>query len=343
MSGIFKSVKKVFKKIGKVIKKIAPVLIIAAAVYFGGAYLMASSGAGTAAAGASVTYNAGGVGAAFTKSAGVWKSFLGGLSNGTASSSAVAFAEGSYTASQAGMALSGQVAAGTASVNNLATMGSVGEAVKAGVSMADSAFSSGSDPQTSWGILFDGLNDATAPAADAAAASQGSGAGLLSTEQTSALESELYNSDLYMADNTVRDPGQLSTDVATTPGYGPSPGENSITAPPALAETAPTALAETSPTAIASVAKPSWMQQMLIDNQEQMRLDRQDYNAQILAQNAERSSIDKMKLGMTGAGLFLNAFGQYDQAKAAEEDRKPKFEWKKPTGNEYDPYKGLIA
>ena len=110
MSGIFKSVKKVFKKIGKVIKKIAPVLIIAAAVYFGGAYLMASSGAGTAAAGASVTYNAGGVGAAFTKSAGVWKSFLGGLSNGTASSSAVAFAEGSYKASQAGMALSGQVA-----------------------------------------------------------------------------------------------------------------------------------------------------------------------------------------------------------------------------------------
>jgi hypothetical protein len=85
------------------------------------------------------------------------------------------------------------------------------------------------------------------------------------------------------------------------------------------------------------------MQQMMLDMREQALLDRQDYNAQILAQNAERASIDKMKLGMTGAGLFLNAFGQYSQAKAAEEDRKPKFEWKKPTGNEYDPDKGLIA
>lgn len=341
MSGIFKSVKKVFKKIGKVIKKIAPVLIIAAAVYFGGAYLMASSGAGTAAAGASVTYSAGGVGAAFTKSAGVWKSFLGGLSNGTASSSAVAFAEGSYKASQAGMALSGQVAAGTASVNNLATMGTVGEAVKSGVGMAQSAFSSGSDPQTSWGILFNGLNDATAPAADAATAAQGSGAGLLSTKQTSALESELFNQDSYMADATALDPGQVSTDVspvADTSGDRLSykdqyPGG---IAPPTVTP------ASTVPTVAASVEKPSWMQQMLLDNQEQMRLDRQDYNAQVLAQNAERASIDKMKLGMTGAGLFLNAFGQYSQAKAADEDKKRKLNWK-PSGTEYDPYKGLIA
>jgi hypothetical protein len=85
------------------------------------------------------------------------------------------------------------------------------------------------------------------------------------------------------------------------------------------------------------------MMQMFLAGQEQARLDRLDYNTQILAQNSERARIDNMKLGMTGAGLFLNAFGQYNQAKAAEEDRKPKFEWKKPTGNEYDPYKGLIA
>lgn len=337
MSGIFKSVKKVFKKIGKVIKKIAPVLIIAAAVYFGGAYLMASSGAGTAAAGASVTYSAGGVGAAFTKSAGVWKSFLGGLSNGTASSSAVAFAEGSYKASQAGMALSGQVAAGTASVNNLATMGSVGEAVKAGVSMADSAFSSGSDPQTSWGILFDGLNDATAPAADAGAAGAAS---TFETKFTDGIISESADvgSGSFGTTNQLGGGSEvLGEEVATTPGYGPSAGENATTAPPALAETAPTAIAKVDQPAVTT------MQQMMLDMREQALLDRKDYNAQILAQNAERSSIDKMKLGMTGAGLFLNAFGQYDQAKAAEEDRKPKFEWKKPTGNEYDPYKGLIA
>ena len=69
MSGIFKSIKKVFKKVGKVIKKIAPYLIIAAGVYFGGSYLMSTyGGAGSAAAGSAAT--------SFTKSAGVWKSFL---------------------------------------------------------------------------------------------------------------------------------------------------------------------------------------------------------------------------------------------------------------------------
>ena len=105
MSGIFKSVKKTLKKVGKFIKKIAPVLIIAAGVYFGGAYLMSS---GAASAGA-----AGSVGTSFTKAAGVWKSFIGGMSNGTASQSAAAFAEASYQASQGAGALpvSGQVAA----------------------------------------------------------------------------------------------------------------------------------------------------------------------------------------------------------------------------------------
>ena len=65
MSGIFKGVKKTIKKVGKVIKKIAPVLILAAGVYFGGAYLM-RSGAATAGA-------AGTVRTTFTTAAGVWK------------------------------------------------------------------------------------------------------------------------------------------------------------------------------------------------------------------------------------------------------------------------------
>jgi len=78
MSGIFKSIKKMFKKVGKVIKKIAPYLIIAAGVYFGGSYLMSTYGGATAGA-------AGSAATSFTKSAGVWKSFLGGLTNGSAS------------------------------------------------------------------------------------------------------------------------------------------------------------------------------------------------------------------------------------------------------------------
>ena len=54
MSGIFKSVKKGLKKLGKVVKKIAPVLIVAAAVYFGGSYLMTMAGGASAAQSASV-------------------------------------------------------------------------------------------------------------------------------------------------------------------------------------------------------------------------------------------------------------------------------------------------
>jgi len=71
---LFKSIKKMFKKFKKVVKKIAPYLLIAAAVYFGGSYMMSLAGGATAA-------QAGSVAGSFTKSAGVWQSFLGGLVN----------------------------------------------------------------------------------------------------------------------------------------------------------------------------------------------------------------------------------------------------------------------
>ena len=339
MSGIFKSVKKAFKKIGKVIKKIAPVLIVAAAVYFGGSYLMASMGGASAQA-------AGSVATSFTKSAGMWKSFLGGISNGTASSSAVAFAEGSYKASQAGMALSGQVAAGTAAVNSLSTVGSVGEAVKTGVGMAKSAFSSGSDPQTSWNILFNGLNDTTAtPAAATAASASGYETGIFHSESADAASSGYLESDPLGGGS-----GVLGEEVASTSGFT-SQGETLETAPRtwpaqqvgvATTQPATTTLAETLPAAAEKVDKPSIMQQMIFDMREQALLDRQDYNALVIAQNKERASIDKMKLGLSAGGLLLNAFGQAQQAKAAEEERKRRLEWK-PTEQHMNPYKGLIT
>tara|TARA_R110002020_G_scaffold156133_10_gene337905 strand:- start:3286 stop:4353 length:1068 start_codon:yes stop_codon:yes gene_type:complete len=122
MSGIFKSVKKVLKKVGKLVKKVAPYLILAAGVYFGGSYLM--SVAGGASAGA-----AGSAAQSFTKSAGVWKSFLGGLANGNAAGSAAAYAESSYKVMQAGGTLAQQTAAATKAVSLYPTMG-IGEAVK---------------------------------------------------------------------------------------------------------------------------------------------------------------------------------------------------------------------
>ena len=149
MSGIFKSIKKVFKKVGKVIKKIAPYLIIAAGVYFGGSYLMSTYGGATSAA-------AGSAATSFTKSAGVWKSFLGGLSNGSAAQSAAAFAEGSYQASLGlnALPLSGQVLAGTSSVNALNGTLSTQQAVTAGVDLTKGAFlQAGGDAQAASNIV----------------------------------------------------------------------------------------------------------------------------------------------------------------------------------------------
>ena len=149
MSGIFKSIKKVFKKVGKVIKKIAPYLIIAAGVYFGGSYLMSIYGGATSAA-------AGSAATSFTKSAGVWKSFLSGLTNGTAAQSAAAFAEGSYQASIGlnALPLSGQVLAGTSSVNALNGVLSTQQAVTAGVDLAKGAWvQSGGDAQAMTNIV----------------------------------------------------------------------------------------------------------------------------------------------------------------------------------------------
>jgi len=351
MSGIFKSVKKAFKKVGKVIKKIAPVLIVAAAVYFGGAYLMASSGAGTAAAGASVTYGAEGVGAAFTKSAGVWKSFLGGLSSGTASKSAVAFAEASFKASQANMALSGQVAAGTAAVNNLSTMGTVGEAVKAGVSMAQSAFSSGADPQSSWGILWNGLNDPTAPALEAAeAASAASPAGnLLSPKQTTQLESGLFDQSTYMADASATPPGAMSTDSTSSMsdgyGIGTSPTDRTGLAGSAIepATQAPTVEAPqgllTPPPEAPSTM--TYMTEMIARNQELTLEGIRAQNDLLKEQIAARASADKMKLGLTAGGMILNVLGQSQQASAAEEERNRSRNFI-PHKIAYNPYKGIV-
>ena len=126
MSGIFKSIKKAFKKVGKLVKKIAPVLIIAAAVYFGGAYLMSVGGGATAGA-------AGSAATSFTKSAGVWKSFLGGLANGNAGSSAAAYAEASYAAVGSNLSLAAQVTAGTNAVQSLGVTHNVASAVDVGL------------------------------------------------------------------------------------------------------------------------------------------------------------------------------------------------------------------
>jgi len=331
------AIKKFFKKVTKFVKKIAPVLIVAAAVYFGGAYLMASAGTAGASAGASVTYAAGGVGEAFTKSAGVWKSFLGGLSSGTASQSAVAFAEGSFKASQAGMTLSGQVAAGTSAVNMLSTGVSTGEAVKQGFALADAAFKSGGDVQSSWDILWNGLNDVTAPVGEAVGEVAGQGVemsvsggspteGLFSnpvtSEQTATLDAQMYDQSQWMADNTMSNAGEVTTGSSVSSTLNDSANSNpwgiiSETAPP-VTEVAEVATPQTS-------SFQSEMMEWIKSNQARELKILEDQLAVTREEIAARASIDKWKLGMTAGGLFLNAFGQYQQANAAEKERKNQF------------------
>lgn len=332
------AIKKFFKKVTKFVKKIAPVLIVAAAVYFGGAYLMASAGTAGASAGASVTYAAGGVGEAFTKSAGVWKSFLGGLSTGTASQSAVAFAEGSFKASKVGMSLSGQVAAGTSAVNMLSTGVSTGEAVKQGFALADAAFKSGGDVQSSWDILWNGLNDVTAPVGEAVGEVAGQGVemsvsggspteGLFSSpvspEQAATLDAQMYDSSQWMADNTMSNAGEMTTGSSVS---GATLNDSANSNPwGIISETAPPV------TEVAEVATPqtsSFQSQMLEWMKANQASQDKILQSQIDLAREEmiaRASVDKWKLGMTAGGLFLNAFGQYQQANAAEKERKNQF------------------
>lgn len=333
----FKSVKKAFSKVGKIVKKIAPVLVVAAAVYFGGAYLMASAGTVGSAAGASVTYGAGGVAEAFTKSAGVWKSFLGGLSSGTASKSAVAFAEASFKASQLDMSLSGQVAAGTSAVNFLSSGVSTSQAINQGVSLADQAFKSGSNVQSSWDILWNGL-DKTVGSSVAPSAPASEAMGLMGENPA---DFSVNNEGLFgpqgtaMADATQLEAGQATTgssvagtdaSVADQTG-GMITGEN--WAKPAEASVTD----PTTPSVLQSSVAPASVEQTKMPSMWDLILEeRQKYN-DLLAQDMEirkaeidaRTSADKWKLGLTASGLFLNAFGQYQQARSAEKQERNRF------------------
>jgi len=342
----FKSVKKAFSKVGKIVKKIAPVLVVAAAVYFGGAYLMASAGTVGSAAGASVTYGAGGVAEAFTKSAGVWKSFLGGLSSGTASQSAVAFAEGSFKASQLGMSLSGQVAAGTSAVNFLSSGVSTSQAISQGVSLADQAFKNGSNVQSSWDILWNGL-DKTVGSSVAPSAPASKAMGLMGENPA---DFSVNNEGLFgpqgtaMADATQLEGGQAATgsSVAGTDFGAMSDASvadqngGMITGESSLLSDTNKNLGGIFSNNVSANPSPVVTQPQVPTTQSYMleyikaNADAQIKVAELHAKTtmeeiAARTKADNWKLGLTASGLFLNAFGQYQQARSAEKQERNRF------------------
>lgn len=321
MSGIFKSVKKGLKKLGKIVKKIAPVLIVAAAVYFGGSYLMSIAGGASAAQSASVAKS-------FTKSAGVWKSFFSGLSNGTAAQSAASFAEASYLTMQNGGTLAAQVAAGTSAVEALGATGTVAQAVPAGVNAAN----------TYTQVISSG---GTADAAQQAA--------LQTVQATSVSTTPISASGTTTA--AVDGAGMISTGNPNA-GWGVPPTgtgameQAAVTSPPAPlvgSSVVQTQGVNPSATQTAQVMLP----QRPVPGEDNYWQKLGTYNDAVSQVNAQRNHDALMKvyenqaktsmggLMIQGAGLVANAYGQYAQGRAVEKERERILNWK-PTGREVD-------
>ena len=217
MSGIFKSVKKVFKKVGKVVKKIAPYLLLAAGVYFGGAYLMSSmGGAGPAASstlGMGKAFQGAGlmerVAGAFKVSGGVWKSFLGGM--GTTAGglkSAAAFANGTYNAMTSGAALSAGILQGTEAVVALSQGQTVEAAVNAGRSIVEHATTNAASMNTT---------DAATKALSSATDGMGYPGGALPSSPTTTAVSSTIHPDATTVDGMGFASGATSVQPTTQP------------------------------------------------------------------------------------------------------------------------------
>lgn len=321
MSGIFKSVKKGLKKLGKVVKKIAPVLIVAAAVYFGGSYLMTMAGGASAAQSASVA-------GSFTKSAGVWKSFFSGLGNGTAAQSAASYAEASYLTMQNGGTLSAQVAAGTSAVEALGATGTVAQAVPAGVNAGN----------TYTQVISSG---GTADAAQQAA---------LQTVQATNVSTTPISAS---GTTTAAVDGMISTGNPNA-GWGvPATGTGAIEQAAVASAPAPAPLVDSSVVQTQGV-NPSATQtaevmlpQRPVPGEDNYWQKLGTYNDAVSQVNAQRNHDALMKvyenqaktsmggLMIQGAGLVANAYGQYAQGRAVEKERERILNWK-PTGREVD-------
>tara|TARA_R100000808_G_scaffold4205_2_gene13988 strand:+ start:277 stop:1293 length:1017 start_codon:yes stop_codon:yes gene_type:complete len=322
MSGIFKSVKKGLKKLGKVVKKIAPVLIVAAAVYFGGSYLMTMAGGANAAQSASVA-------GSFTKSAGVWKSFFSGLGNGTAAQSAASYAEASYLTMVDGGSLSAQVAAGTSAVEALGATGTVAQAVPAGVNAGNvytQALSNGATPdiaqQSAIGSVANSLGGATTPiSASGTTTAAVDGAGMFSTGNPNA-------------------------------GWGvPATGTGAMEQAAVTSAPVPASPVDVASTQVAEVARPTaatvlgvesldpsdpdyWKKRSILAD-ERSAVAEQMRHEQIMKVYENQAKTSMWGLGIQGAGLLANAYGQYAQGRAVEKERERILNWK-PTGREVD-------
>ena len=364
MSGIFKSVKKVFRKIGKFVKKYWKPIVIAAAVYFGGAYLMSAAGGAGAAAqtavGAGPAYAGASVGTriagAATHSGHIWRNAISSmLSGGSATASAASYANAIVGAKD--LALSSQVVAGTSAVKTLnfmkSTMGignftsqHIADASKLGVE-AGKAFAVNGQQ---------GLNAATKAAQD-----------YLSTEYVAAsktLGPEILDPAFQVGERSMAsvDPASFTTtaeaEIAATGADATQAVAESVatTGQPEVALTSaptvdiaagsgietlesnittgtdvPQLSADTSLSSGSSAIQSSlWTPELQKAYLDQLK-GNTALQTQQMAALKQQAGINKLALGMQGVGLLLSALGERDKAKASERIRTKQIpdEWKK--------------
>ncbi len=314
MSGIFKSVKKTLKKVGKVVKKIAPYLVLAAGVYFGGSYLMSMAGGASAAQSASVATS-------FTKSAGVWKSFLGGLANGTASSSAAAYAEASYLAMDAKLPLSAQVAAGTSAVQSLGTTNNIKMAVANGQQAGSIYAQSMSAGMDSTQAMQQALSGSAMPVDDLTP-SNVVGGNVQLEQLSEAPGGGLMAPPSGGVDHL--DEGMIGGSATTAAGQ---PGGRTVGGAPAP---------DTTPR---FGGKAGSFSEYMFQESQRFRQDQLNLSKTQHAETMKMYELSHQKnmmgLYMQGAGVLLNAWGQHQTAAAEEKERKRKLNWK-PSGTEVD-------
>jgi hypothetical protein len=334
MSGIFKSIKKAFKGIGKLVKKLAPVLIIAAGVYFGGAYMMSMAGGASAAQSASVA-------GSFTKSAGVWQSFMGGLANGNAASSAAAYAEASYGAMQGGASVAAQAVAGTSAVQSLSAVHNVELAVKLGTN-AGSVF----DTAKVSGATTEG---AMSGASESVAKGLGSQADKLSVPPLGTSDQRLADfsggpgggmmSGSSLATNTISGPGQFGPPGANYGGAAPNvmggPGVRSDNFIPSMTPKANATLnAGKATDGILNVDDPHFASKLAMAQYKEGQTAAAFRHTEMMAMYGKQHERNMYGLMMQGAGVALQAYGASQDTYAEKKDKK-RMNWK-PTGSEPD-------
>ena len=321
---LFKSIKKMFKKFTKVVKKIAPYLLIAAAVYFGGSYMMSIAGGASAQA-------AGGVATSFTKSAGVWKSFLGGLGSGSASKSAAAYAQASYNSAQLGLTVSAQAAAGTTAVQALSGGLTVQESVLAGVQGGEyytNLLSSNSGISAT-----DALNN-TLTKVDSFTPQVASPEAMFRDNMTDQLVDTTAKDGLITKTaDTVQSQGQITTpaDAAETV------TKTQITSPVQSASTTAAGV-DLSRGATVDMPRPganaTW-QEWATYNSYRSEMNDQARHDQMMKIYDNQHRTNMIGLWMKGAGFGLTAWSEYQKGKDEEKERDRVRNWK-PTGKEVD-------